>query len=80
MATRAEQARSAAERSHAKKKAAAPAKPKSARASSKRRDARKARTKPDTNLNLREEMVKGSPDQRYRKARAKGSRVRARGA
>ena len=35
------------------------------------------RVKADTNLNLREERVKGSPESRYRKARA--SRVRVRG-
>ncbi len=35
------------------------------------------RAKADTNLNLREEMTKGSPESRYRKARA--SRVRVRG-
>jgi len=36
------------------------------------------RAKPDTNLNLREEMVKGSPESRFRKARAKSATVRGR--
>ena len=34
------------------------------------------RGKADTNLNLREERAKGSPESRFRKARAKSSRVR----
>jgi hypothetical protein len=34
------------------------------------------RSKPDTNLNLREERDKRSPENRFRKARARGSRVR----
>ena len=34
------------------------------------------RSKPDTNLNLREEITKRSPETRFRKARAKASRVR----
>lgn len=34
------------------------------------------RAKPDTNFNLRESMVKGSPEARYGKARAKTTRVR----
>lgn len=34
------------------------------------------RLKSDTNLNLREERVKGSPENRYRKTRAKAARVR----
>ena len=34
------------------------------------------RAKPDTNLNLRESRVKGSPEARFRKARAKKTRVR----
>ena len=34
------------------------------------------RLKTDTNLNLRESLVKGSPEARFRKARAKSSRVR----
>jgi len=36
------------------------------------------RAKPDTNFNLREEMVKGSPESRFRKARAQAGRVRGR--
>lgn len=36
------------------------------------------RAKPDTNFNLREEMVKGSPESRFAKARAKSARVRGR--
>jgi hypothetical protein len=34
------------------------------------------RSKPDTNFNLREALVKGSPEARFRKARAKNTRVR----
>ena len=34
------------------------------------------RVKPDTSFNLRESLVKGSPEQKYRKARAKSTRVR----
>jgi len=34
------------------------------------------RAKPDTNFNLRESLVKGSPEARFRKARAKKTRVR----
>jgi hypothetical protein len=34
------------------------------------------RAKPDTNFNLRESLVKGSPEARFRKARAKKLRVR----
>jgi len=34
------------------------------------------RAKPDTNFNLRESLVKGSPEARFRKARAKNTRVR----
>jgi hypothetical protein len=34
------------------------------------------RSKPDTNFNLRESLVKGSPEARFRKARAKNTRVR----
>jgi hypothetical protein len=34
------------------------------------------RAKPDTNLNLRESRVKGSPEARFRKQRAKRTRVR----
>jgi hypothetical protein len=34
------------------------------------------RAKPDTNFNLRESLVKGSPEARFRKARAKHTRVR----
>ena len=34
------------------------------------------RAKPDTNLNLRESRVKGSPESRFRKARDKSTRVR----
>ena len=34
------------------------------------------RAKPDTNFNLRESLVKGSPEARFRKARAKNLRVR----
>jgi len=34
------------------------------------------RAKADTNFNLREEMTKGSPESRYRKASAKRGRVR----
>ena len=36
------------------------------------------RAKPDTNFNLREEMVKGSPESRFRKARTQAARVRGR--
>jgi hypothetical protein len=36
------------------------------------------RSKPDTNLNLRENMVKGSPEARFRKADAASDRVRGR--
>lgn len=36
------------------------------------------RLKPDTNLNLREERQKGSPENRFRKARARRARVRGR--
>ena len=34
------------------------------------------RARPDTNLNLREDRVKGSPEARFRKARARDVRVR----
>lgn len=34
--------------------------------------------KSDTNFNLGEEMVKGSPESRFRKSRAKAARVRGR--
>jgi hypothetical protein len=37
------------------------------------------RAKPDTNFNLREEMQKGSPEQRARRARAVASRARGGG-
>jgi hypothetical protein len=33
------------------------------------------RAKPDTNFNLRESLVKGSPEARFRRARAKKTRV-----
>jgi hypothetical protein len=36
------------------------------------------RSRPDTNMNLREEMTKGSPESRFRKARAKSAHVRGR--
>jgi hypothetical protein len=51
-------------------------KPESGRPS--RKSSRKSanRSKPDTQLNLREERAKTSPESRYRKARAKRSRVR----
>jgi hypothetical protein len=35
------------------------------------------RAKPDTSFNLREALVKGSPEARFRKANAKRTRVRA---
>jgi hypothetical protein len=35
------------------------------------------RAKADTNFNLREAMVKGSPEARFRKAKAKRTRVRS---
>lgn len=34
------------------------------------------RSKPDTNFNLREQQQKGSPEARFRKSRARTSRVR----
>jgi len=34
------------------------------------------RAKPDTNFNLREALLKGSPEARFRKARARSARVR----
>ena len=34
------------------------------------------RAKPDTNLNLREQRAKASPEARFRKAKARASRVR----
>ncbi len=36
------------------------------------------RAKPDTNIELREDIVKGSPESRFRKARARSVRVRGR--
>jgi hypothetical protein len=36
------------------------------------------RAKPDTNFNLREEMVKGSPESRFRKAQTRAVVVRGR--
>ena len=35
------------------------------------------RAKPDTNFNLREALIKGSPEARFRKAKAKRTRVRS---
>lgn len=50
---------------------------KTGKASRKSTRASANRAKADTNLNLREEMTKGSPTSRFRKARAKGARVRS---
>jgi hypothetical protein len=47
-----------------------------------RKSSRKSanRSKSDSNLNLREEMQKGSPESTFRKSRARTSRVRGGGA
>ncbi len=49
---------------------------KTSRASRKSTRASANRIKADTNLNLREEMTKGSPEMRARKARSRATRVR----
>ena len=64
---------------HAAKKASYAAEPpRTASRRPSRKSSRKSanRSKPDTNLNLREERQKGSAESRFRKDRVKGTRVR----
>jgi hypothetical protein len=77
MATRSEQFRASAQRKGERSAPKPAAKGTSAKKSAKRATPRKQRVKTDAPLNIREELTKGSPEARYRKARAK--RVRARG-
>jgi len=76
--TRAEKLRAAHESKHAGAKATWARERPSLEGRASRKSTRKSanRAKPDTNLNLREERVKGSPESRFRKARARNSRVR----
>ena len=67
---------------HVGKKATYAEEPKREHGPPSRKSSRKSanRSKPDSNLNLREEMQKGSPESTFRKTRAKRSRVRGGGA
>jgi hypothetical protein len=76
--TRAEKLGAPHEMKHAGKKASYAREVPSAEGRSSRKSTRSSanRAKPDTNLNLREEREKGSPENRFRKAKTRGARVR----
>jgi hypothetical protein len=76
--TRAEKLGAPHETKHARKKATYALEAPTAEGQSSRKSTRSSanRAKPDTNLNLREVRRNGSPENRFRKDKTRGSRVR----